>query len=356
MVTVNQQRRRPTFPKVPMALILGWVCLVYLSSFQLMKQSARIEPALPSRETPTLTTKTTLRHRKLEFIHITKTGGTAVEQAGDRAGIVWGFCHFHTCSRSPPDKMDFVTQLRPNIAVPNFAGETWHTPPSWFVESPYEGSDTFTIVRNPYERYLSEYYCPFFGVHRPGGGGMRKRLQSNLRRGGLLQSRRDMLRYVNNRKYQIKQQPQHIKQTPRFRPRRRLTTQHGRTNHNQTTNSEKESPASLNKWLKTYLGQRQFPTRTGHLLPQHFYVYDADGQVVDHVLKFENLQEEFPALMHHYGLEKVQLSTQPVNSGKATRARMNVTDMSAETIRLINEYAREDFELFGYPMIDPDTI
>jgi hypothetical protein len=29
--------------------------------------------------------------------------------------------------------------------------EKWHTPPHWFVDNPFKGMDTFTIVRNPYD-------------------------------------------------------------------------------------------------------------------------------------------------------------------------------------------------------------
>src|SRR6056300_1897534 len=43
----------------------------------------------------------------------------------------------------------------------------WHTPPKLLkayrnkVQYPYDGADLFTVVRNPYSRVLSEYYCPF---------------------------------------------------------------------------------------------------------------------------------------------------------------------------------------------------
>ena len=58
------------------------------------------------------------RRRRLEFVHITKTGGSAIEKAGAEQGIVWGACHYMNisevgCSRpdlpyTPPDYQSYA--------------------------------------------------------------------------------------------------------------------------------------------------------------------------------------------------------------------------------------------------------
>ena len=75
--------------------------------------------------------------RPLKFVHITKTAGTSIENIGLRAGLAWGMHHaeYGWWHEIFPDK--------PNSLKNRY--------------------DWFTVVRNPYERAISECYCPWEG-------------------------------------------------------------------------------------------------------------------------------------------------------------------------------------------------
>ena len=71
--------------------------------------------------------------------------------------------------------------------------------------------------------------------------------------------------------------------------------------------------------------------------------------MVDHVLRFENLHEDFSQLMETYDLD-VKLPTH-----KAPKYlhddRLSAKDLYPETIEIINRVAAQDFVLGGYEMI-----
>jgi len=84
--------------------------------------------------------------KRLEFLHIAKTGGTSIEDSGIHYGMNWGRCHFVECIHFKPDIP---------IGVPSI----WHKP-LYFLPINYYGDDAalFVVVRNPYERTISHYY------------------------------------------------------------------------------------------------------------------------------------------------------------------------------------------------------
>jgi len=101
--------------------------------------------------TPELKIELQEKLKNLKFIHITKTGGTSIEEWGKRRGFAWGRQHTDYgawCKDSPGKGI-------------------WHSffplQASWLRLS----YDWFLIVRNPYDRILSEAYCPFAGRDRP---------------------------------------------------------------------------------------------------------------------------------------------------------------------------------------------
>ena len=86
----------------------------------------------------------------LEFVHITKTGGTSIEDWGYKNNIPWSYK-----KRAFFEKHKHF-QLRQDVSK-------WHIPPKFFFNNPYKDKKTFTCVRNPYTRIISEFYCPWTG-------------------------------------------------------------------------------------------------------------------------------------------------------------------------------------------------
>ena len=80
--------------------------------------------------------------KQLKFIHITKCAGTSIENIGKENNILWGRFHkeYGSWHEFFPNK---TKQLKLEY-------------------------DWFTVVRNPYERLISEFYCKWWGINRHG--------------------------------------------------------------------------------------------------------------------------------------------------------------------------------------------
>ena len=78
--------------------------------------------------------------KKLQFIHIPKNAGTSIENLGYKFGIKWGrFIPFY--------KYKYKTSN-------NIKCSHWHNP--YFTRE--DNTDYFTVVRNPYDKIISEFY------------------------------------------------------------------------------------------------------------------------------------------------------------------------------------------------------
>ena len=258
---------------------------------------------------------------KLEFVHIPKTGGTAVELAGAQAGIQWGMCHFRTL---PPDyapNKQITPKIRekyagcfqpliPRHQYPSIAGEKWHLPPPWLLHDTFPseqnfyrhaGVALFAVVRNPYTKLLSEYYCPWSG-------------------------------YCRNDK----------------------------------------NEATLNSFLQDKLRCATGSNRTHgkiltHMIPQVEFIFDMEAQqqsapkqVVNHVLFHEDLAAEMGILMVNYDMPPLilQLISDGINRGQtgSNHQRMGIANLTLATVELIHLNYELDFDLLGYKRIPFQTI
>ena len=97
----------------------------------------------------------------LAFVHITKTGGTAIEKLAARHGVAWGACAWITNS-APFDTVCSGIKEKYNHWRHDRGELTpWHNPN--VVPQQYTCPKLFAVVRNPYTRLVSEFFSPWGG-------------------------------------------------------------------------------------------------------------------------------------------------------------------------------------------------
>jgi len=258
------------------------------------------------------------KQRHLELVHIPKTGGTSIEHVAAEKNISWGFCKFvgpelsllnsndayecpgtYKSASKQGEKSMFREGSFPGLLPdPEMGCSSWHLPPYFFDNlhpdyNPYAHADLFAVVRNPYTRMISEYYYR----------GKQIRLE---------------------------------------------------------TNEQLNDPERMNEWLEFRLKERLklidhpypwseklycFPTG-GHFIPQRKFTHHGHRQVVTHILRFENLSEEFNELMNMYGLNLTLSKSKRIY--ETTDKQLGIENCTDRVLELIKEVFREDFETFNY--------
>jgi hypothetical protein len=246
---------------------------------------------------------------RLEFVHITKTGGSAIEKAAaTQARIAWGACHYkngafeETGCPHPPDLEGKITHKQPHPFRRHQS--YWHTPLQYLQPYPFPqaSTKTFVVVRHPYDRAVSLYYCPWNG-------------------------------YKGN---------------------------------NNTIND----PEKFNEWIRNHarrqdnilmLRQSMYVYQYGDI-PQnnHHNVTKSSTtttqiKMVDHVIKYEDFPTSFDTLMADYQLN-ITLPTHKVNPGiqqNHHHLRLSPLNFTSKTLQVLNDIFHDDFVNFGYDMTSP---
>eukprot|EP00746_Dinoflagellata_sp_MGD_P160962 gnl/MRDRNA2_/MRDRNA2_87948_c0_seq1.p1 gnl/MRDRNA2_/MRDRNA2_87948_c0~~gnl/MRDRNA2_/MRDRNA2_87948_c0_seq1.p1 ORF type:complete len:316 (+),score=68.08 gnl/MRDRNA2_/MRDRNA2_87948_c0_seq1:124-1071(+) len=233
--------------------------------------------------------------RELKFVHITKNAGTAIEGWAAKMGLKWG-------------KMwnAALQQARKDL-LPPFEGkiqsEPWHIPPQYFRTNPYSRFETFAIVRNPYERMISEFRCKWKGFQAPA-----KSADKKARR--LDATAADLNAWIEKKIHSMR--------------RRECTNGCGRR-----------------------MGELCV-FANGHCVPQHLYIFAPDGSRCipsANVIHFENLDAEFSELLRRYGMLDPP-SLEKIN--ESDMRKFTTSDLSASSRQLIEEAYARDFDEFGY--------
>lgn len=244
------------------------------------------------------------KKNKIAFLHIPMTGGNTIDKTAAQGGYRWGVCNYWYI-----DGICNKNDLPPVKLTNPFRQQWFHVPIQWIpdeVPTYYDDSNLFAVVRNPYDRIVSEF---FFQCHEmPEGCGYKERVKLNS------------AAFMNA---WIQTQLKKVENCPR---------------------EEKLDPV--------YPDKNCIMMFSGHFILQSDFIYDLkpDGQavaMVDYVLHTETLDEEFASLMDEYNYD-LKL---PAKKLERTSHSLSTTDLDKESIELINRIYKRDFDEWGYKMM-----
>ncbi|KAL7550701.1 hypothetical protein ACHAWF_013925 [Thalassiosira exigua] len=241
------------------------------------------------------------RGKRLELLHIKKTGGTFLEILAAQHNVSWGACHFvsftldmppdMSCPGAPPySSRSFIKEeiffQQPKSSLNGIS--LWHAPSKYLREDEkwwLENSILFTVVRNPYDRVVSSFNC--------------------------LYKRSDKVMDAKE----------------------------------------------MNIWVKKALNivHNNFPVNAKSLKLDNFF-HQVDGALVPQteyidenvlVLHLESLRQDFTSMMREHGLEW-EWPRQKRN--KSPSSSLTVANLTVANLRLIEKVYERDFKMLGYPV------
>jgi len=232
-------------------------------------------------ETPTLKPTLAPKLKPLQLTHITKTGGTSIEILGRKAGYYWG--QFSVPYQEGAD--------RPYRSCSICQWQFWHIALTMLPKDLVQKYDWFMVVRNPFDRVLSEYHCKW--------GGRGNYIRKKFGKAGMPRTKRNL--------------------------------------------------ATMNKYIRMKIRRKKYVG--AHYTSQHRY---ADDRVVMNILRFETLKPDFDNLMERYGIP-LKLPLKKSNTRLVSSNPITAADFDLETVRLIQKEYAKDFRMFGYSNSRPTS-
>ena len=249
---------------------------------------------------------------KLQLVHIPKTGGSTMELVASQHGLKWGM-----------DRGSW-----PGGDCPFGCPETWqhcspwHTPPAEFVIhggiNPYEGYDTFCVVRHPYSRLISEYTF----------------MDAVCSAEGLNDAVHAMHKAINVSVGKIE-----------------LSFPHMRSNALKIASQTQFGTVCSAVDARFHSGEcwRSKTHSDCHWLPQHLYATDCN-----HVLHVESLADDFGKMMRSYGNA---IDAQEIDDNQCLplmpcdrpdHCKLPVSALDDKSLAMLRELYAEDFKQLGY--------
>jgi len=231
--------------------------------------------------------------KRLEFIHVPKAGGSFIEHIAVKHNASWGACHYlkkfnQGKSFCPPTK-----RLERKDIWTETSG--WHAPlgnrPSKYWPAWAKNAAMFMVVRNPYDRMVSEY-----------------KFQRRYRRFMMVEhdhTNWTVSEWIYHHVKDVQDHPD-----PPFQP-------------------NMSSPVASTHYR-----------HDGHFAPQSdFLVPNVQ------VLQLEHLSETLGCLLDAYGLGDWRLHFAPANTAQGSET---ASTLDERTRKLIGEVYHDDFVNFGY--------
>jgi hypothetical protein len=109
----------------------------------------------------------------------------------------------------------------------------------------------------------------------------------------------------------------------------------------------RDNPISFTKWVQQAYGPKKntyYYNKPKMFLPQSEWIKDEHGNIlVDKILKFENLNDDFVKMTKFLGLKNISLPK--INTTKKVDYRDYYND---STKKIIEDWFSEDIRLFNY--------